>query len=77
MSKYFIRFEYKTTHKVALLTYETTFEEEIVTESCIAILDDTKLCIEYIREYIFNTELHYLTNKPDQYSIDIIAMNRL
>lgn len=76
MSKYFVRYAYDVINKVPQgigWTYETTREEE----SCVLEMEEERVNISNIRDYIHDYEMNWRSNRPDVYGIDILVLNKL
>lgn len=79
MSKYFVRYSYEVSQKVPRGDgLGWSYENEKVTDSVVCDLDETRIDIHEVRDYIVRYELNYLGDrKPDVYDIDILVLNKL
>lgn len=79
MSKYFVRYAYNSTEKIRSgNTLDLEYETKRVEDSCVLDMDDERVNISNIQDYILDEELGYMGNhKLSSYEIDIIGLNKL
>lgn len=79
MSKYFVRYSYEVSQKVPRGDgLGWSYENEKVTDVCVFEIEEERIDIHEVRDYIVSYELNYMgERKPDAYDIDILVLNKL